>query len=117
MSRAFTEVVWALSKRARSRSYRFWYYVFLTFLVIVYVILTPYKQPTELWLMGMMSIGVAGIVLFPMLYYLTERLLPEELRAKGLYGAIEKAGLIISFILSCTVGVYWLWQTLVDLMK
>ncbi|MBS7626945.1 Nramp family divalent metal transporter [Candidatus Bathyarchaeota archaeon] len=117
ISRAFTEVVWALSKRARSRSYRFWYYAFLTFLVIIYVVLTPYKQPTELWLIGMASIGVAGIVLFPMLYYLTEKLLPEELRAKGLYGAAEKAGLIISFILACTIGIYWLWQTLVDLMK
>ena len=77
-SRKFADFTLSHFKKANQKSYRFWYYLWLTFIIITTCSTIGVATPGTLMQMGAI-IGIFGFVLYiPALYYLNYIYLPKK---------------------------------------
>ncbi len=104
IARTFADTVWVnFRKIAGKRSYRFWYFVFLTIGSIVCLAVIPLGTPYIIWLVVNWIAFVIQIICTVPMLYLNIKFLPKEIRP-----SICTAILLIVFQIVLAIG-FVLW--------
>ncbi|MEM2950302.1 MAG: Nramp family divalent metal transporter [Nitrososphaeria archaeon] len=104
IARTFTDTLWVnFRKTAEKRSYRFWYFLFLTIGSIVCLSVIPLGTPYIIWLVVNWIAYIIQIVCTVPMLYLNIKFLPKEIRP-----SIFTVILLIVFQIVLAIG-FTLW--------
>ncbi|MEM3871950.1 MAG: Nramp family divalent metal transporter [Nitrososphaeria archaeon] len=104
IARTFTDTLWVnFRKTAEKRSYRFWYFLFLTIGSIVCLAVIPLGTPYIIWLVVNWIAYIIQIVCTVPMLYLNIKFLPKEIRP-----SIFTVILLIVFQIVLAIG-FTLW--------